>query len=945
MPDTSVPSSELQTEKPAYKPVDLATLVGFKVTTARTHLYICRQDADGAPGERHFLCTLPAGALITPMSLNGFIFIATPVDEQEDWGHEAVSPNALTRWQAALGTAPFLDIGGVDVRLAKPGGTTQVEAGTLLSTDVPLWAVAEHAVFSVAAATGVVSGEAPAEELLAAAPVGDGWIVRVMEATAVRLVTPDTLLAADGRESVQRVADRWAELAVVWLASVEEQEHRLEAASRTSNEDAFSKALVHIAQSAEGRAPDLHELSAVEEPLIPVLNVLEKELGIEIVAPPERQAGQSLVDRLDRISQASRFHYRAVTLDGRWWVEEGVPLLAVRKDGTPVALLPARGKYTAVDPTNGTRTPLSESGAKEFQPRAYQLYAKFPDELDWRTIATFAWTSARQTIWWMLGSSLAVALLGLIVPLVTGVIVSRAIPSGRIDLLAEMVLILVAVAVSTALFNIIEGFATTRFSLLIDLRLQPALWDRIMSLPPRFFRQYEVGDLVFRALGFKTIANTLSSTAISAVLTGVMAVTSFAIMALADLPLTVFAVFYSIASVALIILLARAQLYWQRQVYHQRGRVKTLVLQILTGIPKLRVAAAEERAFARWGNTYAAQRGRQTRASIVSNITTTLLAVLPILGYIGVFIIAGAQVGTLDVAAFIVFFAAFGQFLNAMLGLSQSITQTLIVVPLYDRVKPILDAAPEVDETRQNPGELSGAITVRNVTFRYHDDGPDVLKDVSFDVEPGQFVAFVGPSGAGKSTTLRLLLGFETPQDGAVFYDGKDLAHLDLLQLRRQIGTVLQNIGLVPGSIYENVAGASLVSREQVMEALEMAGLVEEIKALPMGLNTLISEGGRNLSGGQRQRLMIARVLVHNPRIIFFDEATSALDNRTQATVTASLEHFRTTRVVIAHRLSTIRRADKILVIDKGRIVQQGTFEELMKQDGLFRRLAERQLA
>ncbi len=395
----------------------------------------------------------------------------------------------------------------------------------------------------------------------------------------------------------------------------------------------------------------------------------------------------------------------------------------------------------------------------------------------------------------------------------------------------------------------------------------------------------------------------------------------------------------------LIILLARAQLRWERQVYHRRGRVQTLVLQILTGVPKLRVAAAEERAFARWGNAYAAQRGSQTRASIVSKVNTTLFATLPILGYIGIFIIAGAQTATLDIAAFIVFFAAFGQFLTAMLGLSQSISRTLIVVPLYDRVRPILDAAPEVDESRQDPGELSGAITVRNVTFRYHEDGPDVLKDVSFDVEPGQFIALVGPSGAGKSTTLRLLLGFETPQDGAVYYGDEDLAQLDLLQLRRQIGTVLQNVGLVPGSIYENVAGASLVGREQVMESLEMAGLAEEIKALPMGLNTYISEGGRNLSGGQRQRLMIARVLVHNPRIIFFDEATSALDNRTQAAVTASLDHFRTTRVVIAHRLSTIRRADRILVIDKRRIVQQGTFEELMAQDGLFRRLAERQLA
>jgi len=267
------------------------------------------------------------------------------------------------------------------------------------------------------------------------------------------------------------------------------------------------------------------------------------------------------------------------------------------------------------------------------------------------------------------------------------------------------------------------------------------------------------------------------------------------------------------------------------------------------------------------------------------------------------------------------------------------------VIPLYEQAKPILTTPPEVDQGKEHPGVLTGAIEAQRLRFRYHATSPLVLRDVSLSVRAGEFVALVGPSGSGKSTMLRLLLGFETPEAGSIYYDGHDLARLDRQALRRQIGVTLQNGRLMAGDIFSNIVGSSLATVDDAWESARMAGLADDIRAMPMGMHTVISEGAGTLSGGQRQRLLIARALVQKPRILFFDEATSALDNQTQDTVTTSLEQLKVTRVVIAHRLSTVLRADRIHVFDRGRIAEGGTYEELMAAGGLFRELARRQLA
>jgi ATP-binding cassette subfamily C protein len=264
---------------------------------------------------------------------------------------------------------------------------------------------------------------------------------------------------------------------------------------------------------------------------------------------------------------------------------------------------------------------------------------------------------------------------------------------------------------------------------------------------------------------------------------------------------------------------------------------------------------------------------------------------------------------------------------------------------MYENTKLILAAERESDVVKADPGELRGLIEMSHVSFRYAEDGPLVLDDVSFTAEPGEFVAFVGPSGAGKSSVMRILLGFEIPELGTVRYDGKDIESLDPRALRRQMGVVVQSARLMPGDIYTNIVGARPLTLDDAWEAAEIAGIKADIEALPMGMHTFVAEGAGTFSGGQRQRLLIARAVVGRPRILLFDEATSALDNKTQAAVSEAIEHLRATRIVIAHRLSTVRNADKIVVVVAGRIVQQGTYDELIDVDGPFQRLARRQLA
>jgi ABC-type bacteriocin/lantibiotic exporter with double-glycine peptidase domain len=368
-------------------------------------------------------------------------------------------------------------------------------------------------------------------------------------------------------------------------------------------------------------------------------------------------------------------------------------------------------------------------------------------------------------------------------------------------------------------------------------------------------------------------------------------------------------------------------------------------------VAKIRVAGAEARAFATWLKKYSEQLTLLRKSRAVEDYVTVFNQAVPtisaiLLFWIGIDMLVGTRTAderAIGVGNFLAFNTALGIFIGGATTLSNTGVDVMDTLVKSKRVEPILEAESEVPKSASDPGRLEGGITLSHVDFRYAPEGPKILHDVSIHVNPGEFTALAGPSGSGKSTIFRLLLGFETPESGTVLFDGQDLAGLDVNAVRRQLGVVLQSGFVTGGSILENIAGSALISIDEAWEAAADAGLAGEIQQMPMGMHTIVSEGATNVSGGQRQRLLIARALVTRPKILLLDEATSALDNRAQATVSESLRRRRVTRLLIAHRLSTIKNADRIYVLDQGRIVDHGTFDELAGRKGLFAAMIARQ--
>lgn len=676
--------------------------------------------------------------------------------------------------------------------------------------------------------------------------------------------------------------------------------------------------------------------------LAAALAVIAEAEGFELRLPRADDRTSSLFDRLARFANSSRFRFREIALEDGWWKKEGPAFLAVAlSDGRPQAVVWRRRRWRAIDPETHVETVIDKAAAAAFVPRAYMIYPSLPDRVTTGQIWRFAVFGARREVARLLVAAAAATLAALLIPIATSSVLGFAVPDGRISLLIDMMVVLVAAAIGSAGFQVVRSVALIRLGTHIDLRLQAAVWDRVMRLQTSFFRRYDVGDLALRILGIDAIRRILAGQAVNGLISGVFSLASLGVMLAYDVRLGLFATAYAAVAAGILFLLARQQLRLERNFYAGKGIVTGLLMEILGGIAKLRVAAAELRAFARWSNAFADQRANDSGPIVIRQ--TVLSTTLPIFGTLCVLAIAGSGTQT-DVAAFAAFNSAFGQLTAAFLALTTSINAAVKATPLFDRARPVFDAMPEVGESRIDPGALSGHVAVHNLSFRYSADRPLILDNIDFEARPGESIAIVGGSGSGKSTLLRLLLGFETPTQGGVYYDGKDLGTLDLRLVRHQIGAVLETAGLIPGRIFDNISGSSPLTRAQVAEAVRLVGLDADIAAMPLGLDTIVMEGGGQLSGGQRQRLVIARALVNRPRLILLDQATSALDNRTQAALAANLAAMNATRIVIAHRLSTIRDADRILVLESGRIVQSGPYDELIGQDGAFRRLVERQL-
>ena len=636
---------------------------------------------------------------------------------------------------------------------------------------------------------------------------------------------------------------------------------------------------------------------------------------------------------------------RKVTLSGDWYRSGIGALLAQNANGDMIALIPdGVAGYRFIDYETGKTVKVTEKNKDQIQPEAMCFYKPLPlKPIGIKELMVYiVGTLSKMDFILMALATFAVSLLGMFMPQINNTLFSVVIPSGNASLIIPLACMLIGVTVSTALASTIKTTLLSRISTKMNTAVSAASFGRLMSLPVSFFKPYSSGELAKRLTGITTLCSMLVEAFLTTGLTSVFSLVyvgqifnyapALAIPAVIIMALTLV---FSFASII-------AQMSIYRNSMNASAKLSGLVYGLFSGVTKIKLSGAERRAFSQWAKGYEAY----ASANYAIPARVHFLNALPTLvGMVGTIVFYfSAVVAQISMADYMAFNTAYGM-LSGAIGMLASIAYSVArIKPTLDLVAPILKTAPEVAENKRVVEKISGAIELNNVSFRYSPDTPLIIDNLSLKIRAGQYVAIVGKTGCGKSTLMRLMLGFETPQKGAVYFDGKDLTALDLKSLRRKIGVVMQNGKLFQGDIYSNIAvSAPGLTAEGAMKAAEAAGMADDINNMPMGLHTIISEGGGGISGGQRQRLLIARAIAPNPKLLMFDEATSALDNLTQKQVSDSLDKLKCTRIVIAHRLSTIRQCDRIIVLDKGRIVEDGTYDQLIAQNGFFAELVARQ--
>lgn len=660
---------------------------------------------------------------------------------------------------------------------------------------------------------------------------------------------------------------------------------------------------------------------------------------------PKLIKGADRIQALQLISQAFQCKFHKVILRDEWWKKDNGPFVAFREDGSPVALIPlSPTRYKVLDGADNVEQVVGEEQGDVLQPEAYMFFRPLPTGvLTWQKLLFFClgccWRRDFVVIA-LLGA--LTGILGMVTPIATGMLMEDIIPAAQWRDLLMMGVSLLGCAVVSSLLGYVISIAQIRAEGRTSLYLQAAIWDRVLNLPVTFFRRFAVGDLADRMMGINAMRQLLSGTAMTTIEVGIFSTFNLGLLFFYDaklggIALAMIVVFFLLAGINAFIIYR-----FRMEMMQAGGNMLGLLHQIMCGVTKFQMTGTVNRAFALWARQFSVMRAISVKTRIYSFVSLTSSGFQVIMQMVIYYFAATMTIGP---AGFIAFNVAFYSYTTAMVGLTGALFSLIDLIPLYVRTKPILNTLPEVTVAKRNPGILTGDIQINHLFFRYHPHTPYVLRDISLTIRKGEFVAIVGPSGSGKSTLLRLLLGFEAVGAGSIRYDGQELHDVNIQFVRNQLGVVLQNGQLMSGDIVTNIMGASNLTLQDAWEAATMAGIDEDIRRMPLGMYTMLGEGGGTISGGQRQRLLIARALIKRPRIIFFDEATSSLDNKAQSIVSSSLEQLKATRVVIAHRLSTIQKADRIFVLDRGRIVETGTYEELMENNNVFATLVRRQLA
>ena len=712
---------------------------------------------------------------------------------------------------------------------------------------------------------------------------------------------------------------------------------------KKNDRDAFDRTQLNLVRAVTGESERLPDPDYDEKTRSALHDILKFYHAALSEIPEDLQ---TLEDRLEYALHPFGIMYRKVELS-RGWREDafGAMLGFMDEDHSPVALIPDRlTGYRFFDQERGSYRAIKEKDESLFEKEAYAFYRPFPLKklriVDLISYMLGILESADYIA--ILIMSLLVTLSGMLTPRINFFIMSHVTESGNMSLFLSSGIFLLSASIGYAMLSSAKALISARIDTKMSICVEAATMMRILTLPADFFRDYGAGELSSRS----SYVNSLCSMLVNVLLnTGLNSIFSLVfitqIFAYAP-PLVLPALAIILSTVVFSILTSLMQMRLSKKQMLLGTKESGMSYAVISGIQKIKLSGAEMRAFSRWGNLYSKEAELAYNPPLFLKVSGVISSAISIIGTIVLY--SAAISSRLSPPEYYAFNTAYGMVSGAFMALFQAALTAANIKPIFEMAEPILRAVPEISENREILTEISGGIEINNLTFRYREGYQAIFDDLSLKIRPGQYVAIVGRTGCGKSTLVRLLLGFEKPEKGGIYYDGKDINTLDLKSLRKRIGVVTQNGRLFQGDIYSNIViAAPHLTLEDAWRAAEIAGVADDIRKMPMGMNTLISEGSGGISGGQKQRLMIARAVAARPDLIIFDEATSALDNITQKKVSEALDKMGCTRIIIAHRLSTIRQCDRILVFDGGRIAEDGTYEELLKKGGLFTELAARQ--
>ena len=711
---------------------------------------------------------------------------------------------------------------------------------------------------------------------------------------------------------------------------------------KLNDQDVFEESILRMASAVGGKK----RAGRLTDPRIVTKDAIDDILKFYGIKPVEIPA--NITDPDEQLEYALRPHgfmHRTVELSEGWYKKASGPMIAYLKDsGTPVAVYPKAMRGYRYTDENGKSISISRKNAERFDLFAVSFYRPLPlRELSVKDLIIYMKRCLNVADFTILISIMLLGtIIGMMIPKLTRFVTGFVPKNGSLSVLWGTAVFIVFVTLSQQIINVCDKLASERIKAKITQSVESSVMMRVLTLPASFFKKYSSGSLGTRTQSMKTLCQLLVTNVLSMGLTSVISLLYITQIFSIAPALTLPALIIILTTVGFSLITTFMQTKITRQCMELEAKESGLSYAMITGIKKIKLAGAEKRAFSKWAKQYTECAGLTYDPPLFLKLNTAISFFISMAGTIALFYIAVKA--DIDPSSYIAFNAAYGMVMGAFTSLSDVALSAAQIKPILDMAKPILKTVPEVSEGREIVTRVSGTIELNNVCFRYNENDPYIINGLDLKINRGEYIAIVGRTGCGKSTLIRLLLGLEVPERGGVFYDGKDINSLDLRSLRRKIGTVTQDGGLFRGDIFSNIViSAPQLTLDDAWEAAEVAGIADDIRAMPMGMNTLISEGQGGISGGQKQRLMIARAIAPKPKILIFDEATSALDNLTQKQISQALDSLKCTRIVVAHRLSTIKNCDRILVLDKGSVVEDGTYDELIAKGGFFAELVNRQ--